>query len=477
MIDQRLYGIGDYTFDTLLGHLWRDGSCSKLERWEARLLIYMVENFGRDYSTAEIKTALWGKGTNVTDSSVYGRANKLRDFFGDMPELYITERPARLRIEPLPLPPWFGSHLLPANAKPRLTPRDPKDDPPARRLWIEHISNRHNRALHDSEFAWIMPFLGAARIRDFSLVYDNDAPTYEDLMPQLANSAFDWWRKDQTAKGKAARVAELEGEPLGLQVRLVGMRFAHKFQGYQIDLAPAHFIHYVAIQQNLWAEELHQLRQSVFKNALRGISEDVPLMLPCTFAIHMAAISSDQQAILRQRDNTPIYPLAWEAGAGELMHGPEYGKDKARHHDETDEDFSHFNEQGNPDLSLYLRNTVKEELGYPNASDDDFSIYGMAIEWRTLAPKLIVVYQSDALKDVLVESAKHAPEKARDIQSIDLSVDGLAKAFTGREYPCWGPTSKVALLLALTQREGDYVIDELQARMDKLNATPLPPLP
>ncbi|MGB8988734.1 MAG: hypothetical protein WCC37_19200, partial [Candidatus Sulfotelmatobacter sp.] len=416
----------------------------------------------------DIMQAVWGH--SVDESSVHKRTQNLRQFFGDTQDDYITRHksPVRLKIEPIPLPSWYNPDLLSTAERPRLTPRDPKDDPPARRLWLNEMSHPHNRALHDPEFAWIMPF-AERRIRDFSLTYNKDASSYADLMPPLALSALEWWRKDQTEKGKAAQVDRLENERLGFQVRLVGMRFAHNLQRYHIDLAPAKFLHYVAIQQNLWAEELHNLRQHAFENALRGISEESPLMLPCTFAIHMVAISSDQKAILRQRDHTPIYPLAWEAGPGELMHGPEYAKAEFLHHGDTDEDFPHFNERGEPDLFLYLRNTIKEELNYPNAADDDFRIYGLAIEWRTLAPKLIVVYQSDASKDVLVKCAKDTPEQARAISHIDLSVDGISKAFTNGQYPWWGPTSKVALLLALMQSGGEHLIYEVQARMDELD--------
>src|ERR1039458_1203927 len=102
------------------------------------------------------------------------------------------------------------------------------------------------------------------------------------------------------------------------------------------------------------------------------------------------------------------------------MHGPEYTKAEFLHHEKTDKKFPHFNEQDEPDLSLYLRNTVREELSYEGARDDDFRIYGMAVEWRTLAPKLLVVYQSDAQIEVLVEGAKRSPERRSEEPTSEL---------------------------------------------------------
>lgn len=478
--EERYWRLGDFIFDAVEFRLWTGRTWSQMDDNEGKLLTFLVQTQAGSYDIHKIKKAIWGDDEYIKESSLRTRvstaAYNLRAFFGDAREVYLPrhQKPIRLAVKPQPLPSSFIPELLLGRPVAPLTPREPKDEPPARRLWLNETALRHNRALHDLECAWTLRFPAPKRIRDFSLTYREDAPSYEDLMPPLAAKAFQWWC-ETTRKENELRVARLEAEPLGLQVRLVGMRFAHYLgQKYQIDLAPAKFLHYVAIQQNLWSPELHSLRQHVFENALRGINQELPLMLPCTFALHMAAISGDQKAVLRQRDNTPLYPLAWEAGSGELMHGPEYTKFEISHHEKPDADFPHFNDHGKPDLALYCRNTVREELSYDGAKDDDFRIYGIAVEWRTLAPKLIVVYQSDAPIDELVEGAQRSPEPPRAVSAIDLSADGITNGFTNGQYPTWGPTSKLALLLALTQISGDNQVEEVQARMDELDPLPTP---
>jgi len=465
--------IGDFIFDCTARCLWRKSTRIDPGNNGGKLLAFLVEKHSTDYTNEDVERFIWGEvlGRKVVNARLHTEVTKLRKCFEPHGDEYITRNrnPVRLKKTPRLMPSWYKPDL--PDERPRLTTSAPKDEPLAQRLWLQATDHEHNRALHDFEWAWILPFSPPLRIQDFYLTYSNDGPTYEDLMPPLAVKALKSWRDDQTKKGNGARVARLEAEPVGLQVRLVGMRFAHEVaQRHHIELAPAKFLYYVAIQQNLWTEELHELRQLAFGNAMRGINEEAPLMLPSTFAIHMSAISSDQKALLRQRDKTPLYPLAWEAGPGELMHGPEYTKTEFLHHRETHEHFPHFNDRGEPDLSLYLRNTVREELSYENAKDDDFWIHGMAVEWRTLAPKLIVHYQSDAPIGVLIEGAKRSPERPKAVSAIDLSVDGITKSFTDGRYPTWGPTSKLALLLALMHRDGPDQITEVESSMNQLDS-------
>lgn len=471
-MEGRFWKIGDFTFDVLTRCLCSAGKQIQLGRYEGKLLAFLIEKHGTDYKIKHIEDDVWEQ-DKVEGANVHTRTSNLRKAFGNVADHYISrnERPVRLIKEPQRLPSWYRPDA--SDERLRLTPNDPDDDPPARQLWLNATSHVHNRALHDLEWAWILPFLAPARIAEFSLSYREGGPRYEDTMPTLAAKALRSWC-DAKNKTNPKAVARLQEEPLGLQVRLVGVRFAHfPRQGYAIDLAPAKFLHYVAIQQNLWSPELHELRQYAFENALYGINEEVPLMLPSTFAVHMAAVSKDGKALLRQRSGTtPLYPLAWEAGPGELMHGPEYTKSGLLHHDKSQEDFPHFNAKGEPDLSLYLRNTVFEELSYSGAKDEDFSIYGLAVEYRTLAPKLMVVYQSDAVIDELVSGAKRSPERPHDVSVIELSADGIAKSFTDGRYQTWGPTSKLALLLALTQTAGEAQVEEVQDRMDKLDVFP-----
>jgi len=195
----------------------------------------------------------------------------------------------------------------------------------------------------------------------------------------------------------------------------------------------------VAIQAQLGESENMSLRERTFRNALMGLREREILELPSQFAVHIAVVSCDGKVLLRQRVvNTPLYPEAWEAGVGEFMHGPEH-KTK----------FPHFVENGNPNLSLYLKNAVAEELIYSEAKPDDFRLRGFAVEYLTLAPKLLVVYKSDAPMEILLEGARHAKDSTPTVSAVRLTPRGIAQAL--HEYKKWGPTSKLAMMLALTQ--------------------------
>lgn len=188
-----------------------------------------------------------------------------------------------------------------------------------------------------------------------------------------------------------------------------------------------------------------RLREYAFENALQlaEAKPDSPLILPSHFAIHMGVVSRDNFLLLRQRTvYTELYPGAWEAGIGEFMHGPMHEK------------FRHFTKTGTPDLYLFLKNAVYEEINYSGARRRDFTIYGFAVEYRTLAPKLLVVYKSELDIDQLRQGAQGARDSSPKTDKVPLSVSGVASAVTDRKYLTWGPTSKLVMMLALTRDGG-----------------------
>jgi len=321
-----------------------------------------------------------------------------------------------------------------------------------KKLWREKTSSSFHKALADSQWAWAEgPFTPPKSIADVKLFYHKAWKRYE--VPKKATKPFKRWRSS------TRKATELLSEPWGLQVRLDSAQFNHRAQAYEIHLTPTKFLFYSAIQRNLGDIAYRDLRNFAFENALHGLGGGDFLILPSTFAIHMCVVSSDGMALLRRRSSltTNLYPLAWEAGIGEFMHGPIATK------------FRHFTNDGRPSLSLYLRNAVAEELNYYGAQGRDFRIYGFAVEYRTLAPKLMVVYFSDKTIARLIRLAPKSKDPAVALASIPLTVDGVAAALVSEEFPEWGPTSKLGLLLALIERSGsNAVVEQLNARRNKL---------
>jgi hypothetical protein len=180
-------------------------------------------------------------------------------------------------------------------------------------------------------------------------------------------------------------------------------------------------------------------------------------MLPSHFAIHMAVVSNDNFLLLRQRTTyTELYPSAWEAGVGEFMHG----RDPAT-------PFPHFTGQGQPNLFLFLKNAIAEEVGFGDARPDDFRVHGFAVEYRTLAPKLLVVYRSVVDIRELIQVAKSAKDSAPKMDQIKMVPEEIARAATSQTYSTWGPTSKLAMTLALVDNCSEATRNELLGRISQ----------
>jgi hypothetical protein len=120
-------------------------------------------------------------------------------------------------------------------------------------------------------------------------------------------------------------------------------------------------------------------------------------------------------------------------------------------HGEGHPAFPHFLPSGQPDLYLFFKNAVHEELDYSGARATDFTVYGFAVEHRTLAPKLLVVYRSDLEIEQLSQGARGAIDRSAHTDRVELSAAGVARAVTSAKFPTWGPTSKLVMMLALTQ--------------------------
>ncbi len=312
--------------------------------------------------------------------------------------------------------------------------------------------NNHNIAEHlgqlaeNRECAWVYAWSMGEEVSNIELIY-NDTIQYEHSFPDdMCEALDDWCRKNHT------QCIEKKRDPIGVQVRLEKVEWSHAAYKYFVLLSPSRYLLYVAIHPHLGKSQCKSLRETHFENALTGLNNGELLELPSNFAIHMAVVSQDGYLLLRRRaSNTELYPSAWEAGIGEFMHGPIDMPSPEYKSGPNHAQFPHFTDDGLPDLPLFLKNAVAEELGYHEARPEDFLLYGFAVEYETLAPKLLVVYHADCTIATLIENARKARDRARELSSLALTPQAIAKACTSSRYTSWGPTSKLVMLLALRQ--------------------------
>jgi hypothetical protein len=293
--------------------------------------------------------------------------------------------------------------------------------------------------------AWVVPWRGGVSIQNVELVYSPVVEQDDPVVRKDIRTLIEKWQPHGIDD------PEILHESMGTQVSLRGLTQPHGTISKRLHLAPTNYLHYVAVHNALQGPDLLKLRNKCTENALGALDTGHPLLLPSHFAVHMAVMSADGRLILRQRQgNTAQFPSAWEASIGEFMHGTEYRGP-----------FPHFKD-GKPDLSLFLKYAVLEELGYAGAKDADFTLSGFAVEHATLAPKLLVVYSSDAASDDLVRIGSDAGlvDGAKRVASVSLSDDGLAEAFAeGSRFAKWSPLSKLAAVVAFMHGKPDAVRD------------------
>lgn len=322
----------------------------------------------------------------------------------------------------------------------------------------------------DPQCTWTVAWSQGYRVTDIELRYDDQpepSPSHykNTMLDDIRQAVATWGTKNEdSAKLKALRT-RLEEQAEAVQVRIQKMEWRHYAKDvsqpvhkYVIWLAPTRYLYYDAIHSRLGRDvQLKGLRAKYFHNAFFDLDHGVPLELPSDFALHTAVVSRDGFLVLRQRTAfTEHYPLAWEIGVGEFMHGPgpldspdlDVSSDPGRLQ------LRHFRKNRIPDLFLFLKNAIAEELGYRNARQGDFRLYGFASEHETLAPKLLAVYNSDCTLDTLLQSARD-PEKTKDparaLSSVKLTPDAIAEAYSNPHYSSWEPKSKLIALLALKQ--------------------------
>ncbi|HZR41310.1 MAG TPA: toll/interleukin-1 receptor domain-containing protein [Ktedonobacteraceae bacterium] len=308
--------------------------------------------------------------------------------------------------------------------------------------------------------AWVIAWKAGEKLTNVQLEYDDqpDASRYTSTLQDDLLRAVDAWSKE-----RPERYHELQEQAECVAIRMVRARRLH-YSGrsavpqskFCIWLEPARYTYYVGIHTQLGKTEFRALRQKYFRNALIDLESGQPLILPSNFALHVAVVSKDRHLLLRQRNRAVSnYPLAWEAGVGEFMHGPgpinglvPEGKTEPGY-----SAFRHFSKKRIPNLYFFLKNAIAEELGYRGAMPGNFRLYGFAVEYQTLAPKLLAVYHSDCTIEELLQSAggENVRDPARTLSSIALAPHAIVEAFSNTRYASWEPKAKLLILLALKQ--------------------------
>jgi hypothetical protein len=331
-------------------------------------------------------------------------------------------------------------------ARLRDVPQDaPIEEAKWTKLWKDTCCAELNTILEDTAWAWLLPWPDL-RVDQVSLEYD-PIRRYESLVRNIKSAGDVLNRWSNKYPHRLAELSNDEKEGWGTQVRLESVKRVAQHgepAHYRIGLSASRFLYYLAIQARLdrREREMLTLRNECFENSLTGIINGESLLLPSVFAIHMAVVMPDRKALLRLRPhNAPMFPDAWECTVGEMMHGPKY----------TGE-YPHF-ENGKPNLDLFLKSAAAEELDYDDARTSEFRLYGFAAEYATLAPKLIVVFTCRGKAETLRMKAKSTltTDYGADAHVVDLTPEGVAAAI--RKYSRWGPTSKLAMMLALLETE------------------------
>ena len=323
-------------------------------------------------------------------------------------------------------------------------------------LWSRELSSDLQSAIDDRDCYWAIRWLTGKPLEDVNLVYQAESITdyYENRMPEPIRAALERVRENDPAE-----YARLSQEPSGVKVRLEGLDFDHGSYMTNIYLSPSRYLYYVAVQQRLESNDMSELRAQFMDNAINGLQRREYLALPSLFSVHMAVVSADGYALLRQRtEYTELFPSAWESGVGEFMHGPHYSA------------FPHFNRRKNPKLQLFLSQAIAEEIGHADDDPGNYRIHGFAIERQTLAPKLLAVYRSNEDIDTLLHSASLARDGARAVEAVELTPQGVTSAFKDPRYGSWGPTSKLSTMLALTcvatsHSDRQQLIDQVREHM------------
>jgi len=416
---------------------------SKLNKNQVEIVNYVLDS--TQFENLISKDALHIKHTGIKSITLMAKAMQAKVFGSSrISPIYIATNPFPLPFEP----------------------------PAISQMWQDISGEYFKSALNDYSCAWVFTLNGLFPNSERLKICFDSSSTYEDSEFDLDLKTTLRRHLEKWTSGDVKKDKRLRDEPYGWQVRLESVQYDHRHSQYIFNLSQVKYWHYLATHASLWkpmeegrkAPAGNPLRKILFERAINDIQEERQNILPCNFSLHMGIISADQHVILRQRRNrAELFPGVWEFGIGEFMHGP----------DTTDSRFHTF-ENGIPSLYKFFVAAVREET-YKNMekyndeiAEDTFKIFGIALEYVTLAPKLIVLHYSPRGKDEIIEGMNRAADEGERAEAIPLTAEAIVAAIRKKQNSGWGPTSKLCLWLALLdQKETQNDKDDASRLLDK----------
>ena len=310
-----------------------------------------------------------------------------------------------------------------------------KDDPNAALRWRRASQEFFESRLNDSACAWILPWKGI-NPGEVHLDFNEDDKYAEGDLPPILRERLKSWRHPDPG-----RDSELRAESYGLAIRLVRQQFNHMSYHHTLYLGQVKYWEYLACHKSLSNadDETRTLRGAIMDNALSDLPQERRCILPSHFCLHMWIISNDGFAIFRKRAaGAHMFAGRWEFGIGEFMHGPAI----------LERRFQAF-VAGKPDMFAFCRAAIAEEVDVDDPEACQFKIFGFAVEYKSLAPKLLVLHYSKLDHQKIIDGMLKARDASPQCDAALLNPQAIASVFGHREQ--WGPTSKLCLWLALKE--------------------------
>jgi hypothetical protein len=334
------------------------------------------------------------------------------------------------------------------------------------RLWNRYWQGSiFTNCLDDRRGVIIAEFPEYTRPDSILIAYSKHIISSDEYLTPLQRQALDEFattKPDLFAQGMAESSRRL-------RARLESCTLVHspgEETSYRIELSDVPHLHYKVLHDGLadmTNPTLQKLRAQSFKNALAFLDWNAcpsRPRLPSHFALHMAIVTTDKKLLMRFRTGAKQFNNHWEISNGEFFNGPDYTGSKKGC-------FPHCDANGNPDINMFLSEAVREEFGYAGAQPDQFTVWGFAVEQRTLAPKMTVLFESRLSKEEWERHIRTAAEAGKRHSFVDLSPTALAAKFRNQEYLPLTPLSKLSATYALANLYVDY--EDKRAALQELH--------
>ena len=326
-----------------------------------------------------------------------------------------------------------------------LSEEAPQDSPSNRALW--------KTLAQQSPFLEIVGDFGAVMIdewkptkpREIKLLYDRDKTWIYDehSMPDAIKPIYQQWSQE-----KRRRHQELVKESDRRRARLLSADYDDETGSIKIRLSHIKYLFYEAVHAELNRKRYRHIREEIFENTVQFLENGQSPVLPSHFALHLGVLTRDNKLLFRKRTKAALFRNFWEIGIGEFFNGPKIRR------------YRHCKPKDQPNMVEFARQSVNEELGYNKAAPEDFTFFGIGVEYRSLAPKLLGVYASKLTSKQLLKTSKMATDGRRYSHFCEATPKGLANALSSGNFTKLTPLSFLAAWAAITLKKTGLITDE-----------------